>query len=53
MFSQLQITPVFKIFLIMYYIIFQGVINLQLQVQIIVCLSVVHYAALVFLSNLT
>lgn len=48
-FPQLQITPVFKIFLIMYYIIFQGVINLQVQVQITACLSVV----LVLLFNLT
>lgn len=52
-FLQLQLVPVLKIFLMMYFIIFQGVINLQLQVQIIIHLSMVHYAALVLLFNLT
>lgn len=53
MFLQLKLASGFKIFLIMYFIIFQEVINLQVQVQIIICLSMVHYAALVLLFNLT
>lgn len=52
-FLQLQLAPVFKMFLRMYFIIFQEIINLQVQVQIIVCLSMVHYAALVLLFSLT